>query len=297
MYARQDFNLLPLWWRDPESGCACGGLRSCRPAKHPIARLTPNGYKNASSDIKTVKRWWDQFPVANIGIELARSNLVAVDIDHRLGGDESEDVLIAKHGHWSDTWKHSTGDGAHVLFLKPPGIEFGSPYLADGIQLMSTGYIAAPPSVHANGLTYTWDVTGDPTDDATLAQLPDWIIKYLLDLDTHSQPTFGNMRLDCDVPRYADPSQRLLELVDSYPTVWNLWNQKNPVSTRRDKSDSAWTIGLGTSLYRRGFTDKQVCDSLVAHRMHNNAQYKPRSWFLRTCSKAKTYALDSIASQ
>lgn len=49
--------------------------------KRPYAPLAPNGYHAASNDPATVAKWWSQCPDANIGLNLAGSGLVCVDVD------------------------------------------------------------------------------------------------------------------------------------------------------------------------------------------------------------------------
>ena len=43
------------------------------------APITPNGYKDATTDPDEIKDWWRRYPSANIGIPTA--GLLAVDID------------------------------------------------------------------------------------------------------------------------------------------------------------------------------------------------------------------------
>ena len=43
--------------------------------------LLENGHKGASDDPDQVREWWTRWPDANIGLHLAASNLVAIDID------------------------------------------------------------------------------------------------------------------------------------------------------------------------------------------------------------------------
>src|SRR5436853_7839425 len=55
--------------------------------KHP---RTEHGFKDATTDEATLRRWWSQFPDANIGIVTgAISGLAVLDEDSYKGGDET----------------------------------------------------------------------------------------------------------------------------------------------------------------------------------------------------------------
>ena len=43
--------------------------------------ITKNGHLNAASDPHQIELWWSDNPDANIGLSLAPSGLVAVDVD------------------------------------------------------------------------------------------------------------------------------------------------------------------------------------------------------------------------
>lgn len=291
-YASRDLNVLPLWWPNTDGRCACGGQPGCRSAKHPIGLLAPRAHASATHDLTTVDKWWDAFPKANLGIELARSGVAVIDFDRRAGADESDFDIRREFGGWPQTWTHSTGDGTHLMFVRPPGIDLRVLNLAPGIDLMGAGYVVSPPSVHANGWPYVWEVTGDPSDDAPLAQLPAWIIDRLSEATTGSTAQSGDLLLNCGVQDGVDPSMQLVSLLMNDPKIRDIWTKENPSLRRTDLSDSAWTFSLALSLFWRRFSDQAVVDGMVSYREHIGAQPKPASWFLRTCSRAKSNYLD-----
>jgi putative DNA primase/helicase len=67
-----------------EGHCSCGDVDCARPGKHP---RTSHGVKDATTDRNQIKRWWAEWPDANIGLApgLERDILV-LDIDPRHGG-------------------------------------------------------------------------------------------------------------------------------------------------------------------------------------------------------------------
>jgi hypothetical protein len=59
--------------------CSCGDWNCRAPAKHP---RTAHGFRDATSDLRLIARWWARFPNANIGIRTGEpSNLVVLDVD------------------------------------------------------------------------------------------------------------------------------------------------------------------------------------------------------------------------
>ena len=43
----------------PDGRCSCGKLDCPSPGKHP---LTPNGFKDATTDAEAIRHWWTQYP-------------------------------------------------------------------------------------------------------------------------------------------------------------------------------------------------------------------------------------------
>jgi hypothetical protein len=95
---KQGVAVFPLWW--PEDGrCACGNP-ACKKdiGKHPIGKLVPDGFKNATKDEATIKRWWAAYPKANIGVATGRISGIAVpDVDGPKGQAKLA-VLLAEYG-------------------------------------------------------------------------------------------------------------------------------------------------------------------------------------------------------
>jgi hypothetical protein len=158
--------------------CSCGHPRCGSPAKHPIGRLVPQGMKNASSDRKTVERWFSASD-RNIGIATGRqSGLVVLDVDPRHGGDESLAALEAQYGSLPSTWRFLTGGGGEHIFFRHPGVAIGNSagVIGPGLDLRGDGgYIVAPPSVHISGKRYSVSVDHSP-DEVELAPMPDWLL-------------------------------------------------------------------------------------------------------------------------
>jgi KaiC/GvpD/RAD55 family RecA-like ATPase len=157
--------------------------------------LTKHGFKDATSHLPDIDRWWESTPRAGIGLPTGKVNgLVVIDLDPRnaeLPTHTDPDGRVHTQSVWEwaeddvfkgtlpETWVVETpGGGLHFYFRHPgdrllPGVKGW----ARGVDVKSDGgYVCAPPSVHPNGGEYEWGVK---PDDAPLADLPEWIFSAL----------------------------------------------------------------------------------------------------------------------
>ena len=88
--------------------------------------LTPNGQNAASLDQIQIELWWDQWPQANIGIFLAPSGLMAIDVDS-YKPDCEWDAFIGGKDFDPQCVQRSARGGTHYIFkaghhqtFKPP---------------------------------------------------------------------------------------------------------------------------------------------------------------------------------
>ena len=158
--------------------CACkAGLDCPDKGKHP---RTEHGFHDATADEDQIRRWWGQWPKANIGIRTGDGHLV-LDVDVDKGGDESLDVLEAKFGKLPQTRQAITGSGGRHHWFRLPddiklgcsnGFEYGLDTRGDG------GYVVAEPSVHKSGNVYRWD--GIAGFNEPVAKIPQWLLQLLI---------------------------------------------------------------------------------------------------------------------
>lgn len=173
-YASLGWHVLPLHSIEGES-CACGKPDCSSPGKHP--RL-PNGFKGATCKPEPIRKWWDRWPKANVGIRTGKeSKLVVLDIDPRNGGKKTLTKLIEKHGSLSKTLTvHTGGGGLHYYFKHPGGnVKGRKDFFGPGIDIKADGgYVVAPPSLHVSGNKYRWE-KGTDLDEVDLAVMPRWL--------------------------------------------------------------------------------------------------------------------------
>jgi hypothetical protein len=168
--------------------CTCGRAACNSPGKHP---RTKNGYKDATTELTKIKQWWSKFPDANIGIVTGKeSGLVVMDIDPRNGGDVTFSNLCLAHGAPDTLSVKTGGDGTHLVFQYPDGVEWvkgQANALGDGVDIKADGgYIVAAPSLHASGQRYQW---AEP--QAAIAPLPDWLLASLVLPETKKEARHG----------------------------------------------------------------------------------------------------------
>lgn len=163
-YARLGWAVLPVWGVNAEGECRCGRANSepgHSAGKHPHARLAPNGHHNATTDEELLRSWWAHDPECGIGISLAESGLLALDIDPRNGGDETLAKLQSEHGvlH-SDLVAVTQGGGEHRLFRAEPNMVYPAT-LGPGLDLKHHGYICVAPTLGPLG-EYSWAAGASP---------------------------------------------------------------------------------------------------------------------------------------
>ncbi len=119
------------------------------------APLTPNGFKDATSDPAQIRAWWSQWPDANIGAPTgARTGFDVLDVDRKgeealeaLGIDYPDDMPIVRTG----------SGGLHFFFAHEDGVTNSSGSLPHGVDVRGEGgYVVLPPSIHASGGLYAW---------------------------------------------------------------------------------------------------------------------------------------------
>lgn len=136
--------------------------------------LTVRGFKDATTDSRTIHEWWARWPDANIGLPTGKiSGIGVIDIDPRHGGDESLAWIIEKHGEIPLTPSVRTGGlGRHYYFKFDGKLRNSANQIAQGIDTRGEGgYVVAPASTHESGNQYAWE---DDSELLPLADLPAW---------------------------------------------------------------------------------------------------------------------------
>lgn len=172
------WKVFPVHGVQADGACTCGCAdKTCiNRGKHPVIA----GWQNAaSSDADVLRSWWEEWPLANIGVATGANNLVIVDIDPRNGGDESWLDLLHDHGVASPATITclTGGGGQHLYFRQPETGQVTSSVgrLGPGLDVKGGGgFVVAPTSVHASGQEYAWEDSHGPFDIEPM-DLPQWL--------------------------------------------------------------------------------------------------------------------------
>jgi hypothetical protein len=162
--------------------CGCGRPDCGSPGKHPVAKLAPNGLKDASKLAdKVCYNFCDR--THNVAIATGQvSGIVVVDVDPRHGGNESLAALETEYGSLPKTWRSETGGGGQHIFFKHPGenLPNSASKLGPGLDVRGDGgYVIAPPSRHISGNFYRWPKQYRPSQ-TQLAPIPPWLLEKIM---------------------------------------------------------------------------------------------------------------------
>ncbi len=180
-YTKRGWRVFPVH-TPSNGGCSCGDATCDNIGKHP---RTAHGFKDATIDESTVRQWWVRCPDANIGLRTGiESGLIVLDVDPAKGGADSLADLERRHGSLPTTVESLTGGGGrHILFAHPGDgqvIRNSIGEIGPGLDVRSDGgYVVVPPSVHASGRQYAWEISSEP-DDVPLAPLPPWLLDLIV---------------------------------------------------------------------------------------------------------------------
>lgn len=192
-YAKAGFSIFPLHTvEDGVCSCKLGADCGANAGKHPRTR---NGVEDATRDVAQVKKWWDKWPEANIGLSCSAipgsdQELIVVDIDDgvrktksgtvKKKGSEELAKLEDEFGKLPRAVIQKTGSGGRHIIMRMKR-DTAKPKAPEGTKAIDIkgrgGYIVVAPSDHLSGGTYHWKNLEDGEvpnlDDIPLA--PKWL--------------------------------------------------------------------------------------------------------------------------
>jgi len=139
------------------------------PCKINKSPLTKSGFKDATTDLKVINRWWTKSPNALIGFPTG-GGLVVIDVDMP-AGPASLEALEKENASLPPTLEQKTGSGGkHLFYLTEAKISNSAGRLGNGLDIRADGgYIILPPSMHQTGNRYEW------VNQNSIAPLPEWV--------------------------------------------------------------------------------------------------------------------------
>ncbi|MCP9334371.1 bifunctional DNA primase/polymerase [Lentilactobacillus hilgardii] len=146
-------------------------------SKRPI---TPHGYLDASHDVKQIEAWFNNGQHNNLGLRLADTGIVVVDIDHHTQVDGRQVLkewqakgmtLIPQYA------EHTPHDGLHYFFKNQQPLS--DKVIVPGIELKTKQIMIAPSQL--DGKAYQ---TIKGTDLTRLSTLTAWLVNLLTSQQT-----------------------------------------------------------------------------------------------------------------
>ena len=163
--AAKNYPVLPCCWPDADGNCnpSCPGKWDKKSQKMVChegreigkAPLISGGYHNATTKRWQIRRWWKKWPIANIGVALAPSNLVMIDPDSEEALAEVEELglptTLSRQSHHT-AFLYRVPEGTPTVRLTGNGHFFGS-----GFFFTRASYTAARllAKITAGGSTST----------------------------------------------------------------------------------------------------------------------------------------------
>jgi hypothetical protein len=173
--------------------------------------LTANGFRDATTEESTIRRWWHQWPDANVGIATGdRSDVWVLDVDGPQGLAEWNQLQV-EHGNPPKTRTVRTPRGGlHLYFVVPHGGDIGcrTKIAGTSIDVRGTGgYVVAPPSSTPDG-------NYQLVHDIAIAPASAW----LLDFVTQTRPaTKPEVSLPIPTATRPDACSRAVAYVQAMP--------------------------------------------------------------------------------
>jgi hypothetical protein len=258
--------------------CSCGkdcGQKTI--GKHPRFHetLLPHGLRSASNDVELIRKWWEMWPDANIGIITGeRSKLAVIDADEVTGRRTLMSMPEVPY-----TASVQTGSGIHYYFLHPGGKVKNCIGVLRGLDSRGDGgYVCAPPSIHYKGFRYEW------LDAADLAMVPEWWMELL------NKPEEEIIKDDTpyvDV-KITDPSMQAYGRAALQDELTRLWNCPKGMGIRnKTLYDATWAM---FQLVAAGALEESTVESLIRQAAIDGMEMKPIE-VDRTMRSAKKWGL------
>ena len=123
---------------------------------------TKNAVGDATTNVATIRKWWDRWPDANIALNVGEANMMVLDLDPGHNMKELE-TNVGKLPETSLLARTPRG-GQHLYFALADGeiVALSASRLAPHVDVRSFhSYVLLPPSSTKDG-AYTWESEGKP---------------------------------------------------------------------------------------------------------------------------------------
>lgn len=166
-YARWGWPVFPLRQADGrcDGDAKCRDTGICQCSKKPATR---HGFKDATTDVDRIEKWWTSHPASNIGLATGH-RFDVIDVDTPDGTYSFADLLDGQDpatGRGAIPDCHgmtATASGGIHLYVKPTG-KGNTVRIAPGIDYRGAGgyVVAAPSTLGRPGRSWSWTVKPSP---------------------------------------------------------------------------------------------------------------------------------------
>jgi hypothetical protein len=261
---------LPLCW--PVAGaCGCGrGHDAHSTGKAPLLGA---GYQNLRPTEADVRRWWTQWPQANVGLLLEPSGLLFVGPDSPAALEQ-----VLKWGVPPTCVRISQNTG--YLYRRPPGCAITTRKILNGVLDIKTNGYCVAYGAHRSGADIFLELE-DFLDDA-----PAWAVKLLGSAQsstTKVQPLPASLpSVDVDALQVSDRIRRLIHT-----------GQDNT----RYASRSEGLFAVLVALARAGCDDETIAGIVMNNPIGEKAREKGLQWLAGEIARARAaHARQSLAA-
>lgn len=154
--------------------CGCGQSDCKAIGKHPIVK----GWQNSIASVAAAEAsWGGALGARGIGLVCGpRAGLFGLDVDRRHGGEQTVRDWKRRGMKLAKTATDRTGDGWHLLYRWPEGVEIRAQHVGAGVQCRGVAhFLVLAPSMHKSGRRYEWV---RPLDE--VASPDDWLLEQIV---------------------------------------------------------------------------------------------------------------------
>jgi hypothetical protein len=201
--------------------------KAIKAAKEPLTK-----WKDlATQDSEQIRKWWGQWPDANIGG--VTNQLLVLDVDKQNGGCETFEFLRLVEDFPETMTNNTQGGGQHLFYVMRAGepLKNGTHKLGPGVDVKTDGGYVLMPGSTIGGRSYT------RANDAPIVFAPAWVVEQC-----------KNAR-----PKSSAAGKRIVEEDDiaiELATKWML--DRAPIAEEGNRDNTAYSVAAG--LYDYGVT-------------------------------------------
>ena len=257
---------------DPDQHCR-------QPGKCPRVRWRDK----STIDEVQIRKWWTHWPSANIGCDMGKSGLLALD------ADLYKEAFAADLSQFDQrTLTNLTGRGGqHLIYRQPEGAHYGNETgdLPEGIDIRGEGgYIILPPSLHACGRRYQWEADYGP-GEIEAAEMPA-ALRARLDAAVQGKARRKAATISLATVEVGEEAPDLAQWRIPSSTAETIRNG-HAAGTDRSKAD----MRVITVLCYAGLTDEQIYAVFQHYPIGTAGKYAERGldYLERTIGNARAY--------